>query len=225
MDEWKRKEALRKIVKHASIESIPFKNMKVLETLVFTILSQNTNDINSSRAFKILQSKIGIESKSLSEASIRDIKDCIRPAGLYNVKAPQIHHLAEYVQQNFSGSLEALLSKTDDEIRRLLMPIKGVGPKTVDIILSFPASRGVLPVDTHIRRIARRLYFARDNAGYDEIKASLEEVIEPKLRQKTHLALIWFGRNICISRRPKCYICPITKLCPSRIEYGAMVKT
>jgi endonuclease-3 len=85
--------------------------------------------------------------------------------------------------------------------------------------LAFAAGRGVLPVDTHIDRVSKRLGLVRKGADYEEVKARLEALIPASERRWMHLALIEFGREVCRALRPRCRECPVNRLCPSkRIE-------
>jgi endonuclease-3 len=100
------------------------------------------------------------------------------------------------------------------------MEMPGVGPKTADILLAFVARNPVIPVDTHIARVTKRLGIAPPNANYEKTRTSLESLIPPKDRVRLHLSVIAFGREICKAPRPRCGICPVNKRCPSSIVYN-----
>ena len=95
------------------------------------------------------------------------------------------------------------------------MELPGVGPKTADILLAFVAKHHVIPVDTHIARITKRLGIAPRNANYERVRTSLEALIPPDDRIRVHLSIIAFGREICKAPRPRCSICPVNATCPS----------
>ena len=195
----------------------PWKPGPPFETLIQTILSQNTNDRNSDAAMKKLRKRYRITPPSLSRANLRTLISCIRSAGLYTSKAPRIIEVSRIILRKYNGSLNSILELPYPEAKGKLMEMPGVGPKTADIVLAFNAKHPIIPVDTHIARVTKRLGIASTKAGYEEIRTSLEELIPGHDRIPLHLSIIEFGRNICKAPRPKCEICPVNKTCPSSI--------
>jgi len=189
------------------------RGMDSFEVLVGTVLSQNTNDRNSMLAFRRLKKKFKIRPEVLAKAKERDIAECIRPAGLYNLKAPRIKRIARELLEKYNGKLDDILKMPEAEARMKLLELPGVGFKTADVLLSFVAGREVLPIDTHIARIAKRIGVVGEKAEYEETRNALEGLVSFEKRGMTHLALIKFGRTICVARKPLCPICPILKLC------------
>ena len=189
------------------------RGMDSFEVLVGTVLSQNTNDRNSMLAFKRLKKRFKIQPEILAKAKERDIAECIRPAGLYNMKAPRIKKIARILLEKCGGKLDDVLKLSEAEARMKLLELPGVGFKTADVLLAFVAGREVLPIDTHIARIAKRIGVVDEKAEYEEIRKALESLVGSEKRGTTHLALIKFGRTICTARKPLCPICPIVKFC------------
>ena len=185
------------------------------ETLVGTILSQNTNDRNSDAAMRKLRGRYKISSKVLAKVRPRDLVPYIKQAGLYRSKAPRIVETSRIIQNRYHGRLAPVLDQPYEEAKEELMTLPGVGPKTADILLAFVAKNPVIPVDTHIARVTKRLGIARPNAGYEEVRNSLQALIPPRRRVRLHLSIIEFGREICRAPRPHCAKCPVNKLCPS----------
>lgn len=185
------------------------------ETLVHTILSQNTNDRNSDAAMRKLRRRYRITPKTLMTARVRDLIPAIRSAGLYRSKAPRIKQVSRIIQEEYGGRLAPILALPYLEAKVKLMEMPGVGPKTADILLAFVAKNPVIPVDTHIARVTKRLGITPDNARYEKIRTSLEALIPPKDRVRRHLSVIAFGRAICKAPRPRCAICPVNESCPS----------
>ncbi len=188
-------------------EREPFK------VLVRAVLSQNTNFKNEREAYLRLKQRIGTTPQALANASEEDIADCIRVAGLYRIRAKRIKRLAEIVVKKYGGSLDSILSKPTEEARKELLTLPGVGFKTADIILLFCAGKPVMPVDTHITRISKRLGIVKENAGYEEIRRVYEDFLPPGLHERVHLQLIMFGRSLCKAKNPKCNVCPLKSLC------------
>lgn len=212
----RRRTLLRRILTAAGPREKPFHPETTFKALVTTIVSQNTNDRNTARAIKELDKRIGVTPFNLANAEVIEIARAIKSAGLYNVKAPRLKKISELICEKYDGDLEAILAKSDREVRDILTKMKGIGPKTVDVLLAFAGNRDILPVDTHVARVARRLGFTGTKSGYYEIRKELEEATNIGEKTQTHLALIWFGRNICKARKPLCSICPVSKSCPSK---------
>jgi len=185
------------------------------ETLVQTILSQNTNDRNSEAAMRKLRKRYKITPRTLSKRRARELIPYIRQAGLYTSKAPRIIETSRIIEERYGGRLTEILDQPYEQAKEELMMLPGVGPKTADILLAFVAKNPVIPVDTHIARVTKRLGIARPRANYEEIRTSLEALIAPHDRIRVHLSIIEFGRAVCRAPRPRCVICPVNKLCPS----------
>ena len=195
----------------------PWKPGPPFDTLIHTILSQNTNDRNSDAAMKMLRKRYKVTPRSLAKAKIRELISCIRSAGLYRSKATHIIQVSKIIWQQYNSSLDTILELPYPEAKEKLMAFPGVGPKTADIVLAFNAKHPVIPVDTHIARITKRLGITQQNADYEKIRTNLEALIPEPDRIAVHLSIIQFGREICKAPRPKCQICPVNKTCPSSL--------
>jgi endonuclease-3 len=185
--------------------------------LVGTVLSQNTSDRNSRPAYNRLVAKFETP-KQLAGAEAREIQKLIKPAGLHRVKSKRLKHLARAVCERYGGDLGSVLRMPLEGARRELLSLPGVGYKTADVLLVFACGRDVLPIDTHIFRIAKRLDIAPPKAGYEEVRLKLEERIPKGRRGKAHMLLIQHGRRYCRARNPLCLECPINDLCPIGIR-------
>jgi endonuclease-3 len=190
-----------------------YRPLTPFERLVSTILSQNTSREATVKGFENLRERFTITPEVLARAKVEEIKECIKPSGLYNTKAPRIREVARIIVEEYGGDLNTLSRLSTDEARERLLKIPGVGFKTADIILSFVLGRGSFAVDTHIARIAKRWKMVRATAGYEEIRLGFEAVISRGKRRRVHLGLIEFGREICKARGPRCDICPVYRKC------------
>jgi len=185
------------------------------ETLIRTILSQNTNDVNSKRAMERLESRFEITPETLSQAPVEGLIECIRSAGLYRVKAPRIKEVSSIILNQYGGDLDSVLKRGPAEARSFMTELPGVGYKTADIVLAFVAGHPTIPVDTHVTRVSKRLGIVRKNAGYEEIRLALEGLVPAGRRVRMHLSLIRFGREICKAPTPLCPKCLVNQTCPS----------
>jgi endonuclease III len=186
------------------------------QTLVVTIMSQNTADTNTERAYQKLQERFQITPEVLSKAKIGDIEDCIRVAGLYQSKAKAIQTASKIVLEKFGGNLNAVLSLPVEEARKTLMEMPGVGPKTADVVLLFSAGKPTIPVDTHVNRVSKRLGLAPAKGDYEAIRKSLQSHYQPQDYALVHMLLIAHGRKTCKAQKPLCNACPVSSACPSK---------
>ena len=180
--------------------------------LIATLLSQNTTDKNSLQAFQNLRSHYDVTPHVLARLQPSDLKPHIEIAGLYEVRSRRIIALSKTVIERFEGDLDIILRRPMDEARQELMDLKGVGPKTADILLAVKGNRPIMPVDTNIFRVSGRIGLV-EGRNYERTRAALEEVIPEKKLGEMHFALIKLGQDICKPRRPLCPLCPITSLC------------
>ncbi len=151
-------------------------------------------------------------------ASVEEIEDCLKVAGLYKNKSKVIRDVSRIVLQRFSGSLDFIYSMSLDEARKTLMDLPGIGPKTADVVLLFCASKPTVPVDTHVHRVSKRLGLASPNADYEGVRQPLQALYLPRDYLSVHLVLISLGRKYCKARNTLCKQCPVNSLCPSRRE-------
>ena len=190
-----------------------YRALTPFERLVSTILSQNTSREASIKGFENLQKRFKIVPEILAEARVEEIKECIKPSGLYNIKAPRIKEVARIFFEEYGGDLNRLSHLPLKVARERLLKIPGIGFKTADVFLSVVGGKGSFPVDTHISRIARRWKMVGDNAGYEKIRVAFEAVIPKGKRRRAHISLIEFGREICSARSPGCLSCPVYGEC------------
>jgi endonuclease III len=184
-----------------------------VDELVACILSQHTSDVNSLRAFDNLRRQYPCW-EALLDAPAEAIADTIRSGGMANSKAVRIQDVLRCIVESEGGiALDCLDQMTDEEARAYLMALPGVGPKTAAIVLSFALGRPVIPVDTHIFRVAWRLGLIERKLGEARAHDALQRQVAPELVYRFHVALITHGRQVCKAPRPRCGECPLTDLC------------
>lgn len=188
--------------------------------LVLTILSQNTADTNSGRAFvRLLEAFPSWQ--AVIEAPLPELIAAIQPGGLAPTKAPRIQAaLRDIKERAGSFDLAFLGGLPLDEARAWLGSIHGVGPKTVACVLMFALGRPAMPVDTHVFRVAMRLGLIPARAGKaamtpEKAHALLEAAVPPQDFYAFHIALIKHGRRVCTARSPGCPRCVLRDICPS----------
>jgi endonuclease-3 len=193
------------------------RRLPALDELVLTILSQNTSDLNSERAYAAMRERFPTW-RDVRDAPEADLVDALRPGGLAAQKAPRI----QAVLRGLDGlDLEWLASVPPAEAMEWLVALPGVGPKTASCVLLFSLDVPVMPVDTHIHRIAGRVGLIPPGTSADAAHAILTEMIPPARMLEAHLLLITHGRTTCTARRPRCEECVLLDLC----DYGRAVRT
>ena len=188
-----------------------------LDELVLTILSQNTSDRNSDLAYARMRERCPTW-EDVRDAPEAELVEALRPGGLAVQKAPRIQAVLRDLEEL---DLEWLGGLPVDEAMRWLVALPGVGPKTASCVLLFSLDVPVMPVDTHIHRIALRVGLVPAGTTADAAHALLTEMTPPGRMLEAHLLLIRHGRMTCTARRPRCEECVLLDLC----DYGRALRT
>ncbi|MHA1270168.1 MAG: endonuclease III domain-containing protein [Candidatus Helarchaeota archaeon] len=184
-----------------------------LDILIKTILSQNTSDINSFRAFDSLKVKFPDWEKCYN-APVEEIEDTIKIGGLANVKSKNIKNVLEIINSKSNGefNLDFLKEMDVDSANKWLKSLKGVGEKTAACTLIFGFNMPIFPVDTHILRVSKRLGLIAD-ISLKKAHEIMKKIIPEDQYYESHLNLIAHGRKVCHSRNPKCNLCGLIDYC------------
>ena len=189
-----------------------------VDELVFTVLSQNTADVNTERTFASLKARFP-EWTAARDAPAEEIEEAIALGGLAHTKAPRIKGILEALSERTGRpDLGELDDMTDAEAQAYLVALPGVGPKTAACVLLFALERPVMPVDTHVHRVARRLGIIGEKVTADQAHPLLTDLAGPDDAAQVyavHVDFVRHGRRICHARRPVCGECPLAAMCPS----------
>ena len=184
-----------------------------VDLLVMTILSQNTSDTNSLRAFAFLKRAFCDYEKVLA-ASDEAVADSIRPGGLAEIKARRIKEALARIKQDAGAiSLYFLAEMGKEEAMAYLLSLPGVGPKTASVVLLFAFSMPFLPVDTHVYRVSRRLGLLAEDVRPEKAQPILERIVPMEKYLSLHLNLITHGRLVCRARVPRHEECALRNCC------------
>jgi len=194
-------------------------NRKPFKTLIKTIISQNTADRNTTRAFEKLSKHFEITPETLANAETNQIEEYLKVAGLYRNKAKTIKQVSKIIVEKFHSDLTRILSMSLEQARETLLQLPGIGPKTADVVLLFCSENPIIPVDTHVNRVAKRLGLAPAQGDYETVRVSLQSLYSSKDYLEVHVLFISHGRKYCRARNPLCNICPLSKRCPSKFLY------
>ncbi len=189
-----------------------------VDELVFTVLSQNTADVNTERTFAALKARFPVWTAA-RDAAPEQIEEAIALGGLAHTKAPRIKRILEAISARTGAPDLSLLDGMDDaSAQAYLTALPGVGPKTAACVLLFALERPVMPVDTHVHRVARRLGIIAAGVSADQAHPLLTELAGPDDAAQVyavHVDFVRHGRRICHARRPACAECPLAGMCPS----------
>jgi endonuclease-3 len=197
--------------------------------LTLTVLTQNKTAERARAAFYELVRRFGtITPETLSVANPYDIVPALYRCGPHR-KAGYLVSVARELMRRWNGDMSWVYD-APDRARELLVSLPGVGSKTADCVLLYAAGHDVVPIDTHIERVARRLGFIERGAlrrglaidveeirGSDRSKDIAKEALEKELFHpgRSHLLLIQHGFEFCHAAAPECFACPIRRECPS----------
>ncbi len=175
-----------------------------LQLLVATILAAQCTDERVNQVTKDLFKKYH-RADDFARADLETLEAEIRPTGFFHNKAKNIIRCCQMIMEQFQGQVPHTLKD--------LTAIPGVGRKTANIILGNAYGQQAIAVDTHVKRVTRRLGWAQADDP-DKIEFELMAVIPQNLWTKACHLLVFHGRSICLARNPKCDACAVTRLCP-----------
>jgi endonuclease-3 len=183
-----------------------------VDMIIATILSQNTNDNNSYKAFQNLKKKYKSWYELLNVRRSRIEKE-IRVAGLGFQKSAAIKNfITELYKEHSEISLSHIEKMDNQSAITELTKYKGVGVKTASCVLLFAEGRNVCPVDTHVHRTVNRIGIVKATTP-DKTFLKLNKNFPPKIAHQFHTNLIRLGREICTPKNPSCGVCPVNSDC------------
>ena len=181
-----------------------------LELLVATILSAQSTDVQINRVTEKLFNKYRTV-EDYADVDLREFENDIYSTGFYKNKAKNIKDAARLIIEHYNGRVPETMAE--------LVTLPGVGRKTANIVLAraFGVIEGIA-VDTHVKRVSRRLGFTK-NSDPEKIEQDLISLAPKEDLDSISMTLIYHGRKICQARKPKCEICIVKELCPSRFIF------
>ncbi|WP_312503086.1 endonuclease III [Lacrimispora sp.] len=144
--------------------------------------------------------------KKFAQADLKELEKDIHSLGFYHMKA-----------KNIISCCQDLVEKSGGEVPRTieeLTSLAGVGRKTANVILGNVYHEPSIVVDTHVKRISRKLGFAKEEDP-EKIEYELMKVLPKEHWILWNIQIITLGRSICVARNPKCGQCFLQELCPS----------
>jgi endonuclease-3 len=176
----------------------PFKIL--ISCLLSLRTKDNTTESVSDKLFKVADTP-----EKILAIPIKKLEKIIFSSGHYKKKARTLKHVSKEILKRFNNKVP--------NNKEQLLSIKGVGPKTANIVLCFAFDRTVIPVDVNVHRVANRLGWANTNLA-EKTEKELERILPKKYWKEINGIFILHGKNICVPISPKCSICPVGKYCP-----------
>lgn len=175
------------------------------ELLIAVILSAQCKDDYVNRVTPALFERFPTV-QAFAEAEVSEIEEMIRSIGLYRDKARNIKACCERLhavyQDKVPGEMEALLT------------LPGVGRKTANVILSNIYHKPSIVVDTHVKRISKKLGLTEETDP-EKVEYALMQVLPVDHWILWNMQIITLGRTLCDARKPKCGECFLREVCPS----------
>lgn len=201
---------------------VPLRHATPLQLLVATILSAQCTDATVNKVTPRLFAAFP-DARDFAEADRAEIEAIIHPTGFFRQKARMIQETARQILERFGGQVPRRMED--------LLTLPGVGRKTANVLLSAaaigqwpgwdPHAGGLgIVVDTHVARLSRRLglSLARDP---EHIERDLMALVPREEWATLPLRLIYFGREVCVARKPRCEACELLPYCPAGPKGGA----
>ncbi len=174
------------------------------ELLVATILSAQCTDKQVNSVTRDLFKKFNTP-KDFAKIPLESLEQLVRPTGFFRNKAKNIKACAQALVEKYHGKVPETLEE--------LVLLPGVGRKTANLVLGAAFGIPGIVVDTHVARISKRLGFT-ESKDPAKIERDLMKIIPKKAWSDFSLHLVYFGREFCTARKPRCKTCPLIKLCP-----------
>ena len=176
-------------------------------TLVVAVaLSAQATDVSVNKATNRLFA-IADTPRAMLDLGLERLTELIKTIGLYRNKAKNVIALSQIILDLHGG--ETPLNRV------ALEALPGVGRKTASVVLNEMGIEPAVAVDTHVFRVSHRLGLARGKTP-EAVELELKAVIPEPWLTRAHHWLILHGRYVCIARKPKCDLCFLADLCPSR---------
>jgi endonuclease-3 len=191
----------------------PEKKGDPFRCLVSIIISQRTTLEKEMKAGAQLFAKYKTP-QEIASASVKEIAELIKPAGMAENKARAIIEVAKKILSRYQGNLEVLREKPIREARQEIMELPGVGPKSADCFLELGLGMPSLAIDINVYRTTKRLGFALASANREKVKEILESLIprDIEIYRALHTYFLALGKYYC-KAKPKCQECPVTEWC------------
>lgn len=171
--------------------------------LISCLLSLRTQDKNTEKVSQALF-KVADTPEAIAAMPLKKLEKLIYSSGHYKKKARTIKHVSKIILKNYKGKVP--------NNKKELLSIKGIGPKTANIVLAFAFCQDVLPIDTHCHRIPNRLGWIKTKTP-EQTEKALEKILPKRYWREFNAIFVLFGKTICKPISPWCSRCPVRIYC------------
>jgi len=179
--------------------TIPLQHRDPYTLLIAVLLSAQSTDARVNGVTPLLFAKASTPNEMI-HLSVEEIKEIIRPCGLFNAKAKAIWNLSKILVEKHKGRVPVSFAA--------LEKLPGVGHKTASVVMTQAFHKSAFPVDTHIHRCAQR-WGLSDGTSVEKTEADLKRLFPKNKWHVLHLQIIYFARTFCRARGHKPSRCPI----------------
>ena len=151
---------------------------------------------------------------AVEDAPLDELIETIRHGGLAYQKAPRIQAALRTIrEQRGDYNLDFLAEMSAGDARAWLTTIPGIGKKTASIVLLFCYGMPLMPIDTHVERVSKRIGLLPPRAPLELAHDLFLALFDQDRMYEGHVNLITHGREICHARNPRHEICPVAERC------------
>jgi len=177
------------------------------ELLVATALSAQCTDERVNKVTPVFFERWP-EIKDAAEADVTEIEEVVRSTGFFRNKAKNIKAAAQRIMDDYNGEVPRTMAE--------LITLGGVARKTASIVLAnaFGVNEGIA-VDTHVKRLAFRMGLTAKTEPV-QVEKDLMPLFPREIWGDVNHLLVFFGREVCPARKPKCDICELNDICPKK---------
>ena len=144
--------------------------------------------------------------EAMANADLAVLQELVRPCGLHMTKGKDLKESAALLLSRFEGKLP-------DKMEELLL-FPGVGRKIANLLLGDVFGKPAVVTDTHFIRICGRLgAYPEEEKNPLKIERIMTPLLDPVESADFCHRIVWFGRDVCTARAPKCEACPLSSLC------------
>ena len=144
--------------------------------------------------------------QAMAEGDLAEIEELVKPCGLYHTKAKNILDASRLLAETYGGRLPDTMEE--------LLTFPGVGRKIANLLLGDIFGKPAVVCDTHCIRICGRLgMYPEAEKNPEKIEKILTALIAPEEGSDFCHRIVWFGREVCTARAPRCKDCPLSDLC------------
>lgn len=174
------------------------------KTLVAVMLSAQTRD---EQVLKLLPGLFEAfpNPESFANAELEDVIAKVNTIGMYRQKSKNLIKLSKDLVEKFNGEVPRTIEE--------LTALAGIGRKTASVVLPAVFNKPAIAVDVHVHRVVNRLGWVKTKRP-EQTEKELLKLIPPEYHAKVNRVFVKFGRYVCLSRSPRCYMCPIVDSCP-----------